>query len=141
MKKSFNFFGILFLSIFLSVSIGLIAIASFFWYGTIAHVSLENKSGASIDRCILQVSDERAEFENVAAGEKRDIWFFPSRDDDYHVTVYFKSGIELGANLGYVTPNLGNRDKLLIFSDHIDIKSEQRVLSSILSPRANRSRQ
>ncbi|MBX9948774.1 MAG: hypothetical protein K2Y39_06415 [Candidatus Obscuribacterales bacterium] len=88
---------------------------------TTGHVVLENGAGEEISVCSLELPGTTSRFENIKPGCTRDVWFSAKQDGEYHVAVTFSSGSKLVDDVGYVTPNLGNRDRLIISHEQIKL--------------------
>jgi hypothetical protein len=86
---------------------------------------LENESGETINSCSIDLPGKSFQFKNITPGSKRDFWYVPDQDGEYHVIVKFTSGSVLEDKLGYVTPNLGNRDRLIISHNQIKLVQER----------------
>lgn len=97
----------------------------FFFYLSSGHIVVKNATSETISQCTVELPGSRKTFENIGPSAERDFWFSPTHDGEYHVTVTLSSGCQLVDNLGYVTPNLGNRDRVVVSPDHITLERDK----------------
>ncbi|PZM84551.1 MAG: hypothetical protein DKT66_07925 [Candidatus Melainabacteria bacterium] len=96
-----------------------------FFYLSSGHIVIKNETAETINQCSVELPGNKKTFENIGPTAERDLWFSPTHDGEYHVTVTLSSGRKLVDDLGYVTPNLGNRDCLVISPDQITLVQDK----------------
>jgi hypothetical protein len=121
---------IIFTSLVLSLA-GASALLCYLLYDTAGHFTIENQANTTIESCAVDVSNTHVNFDDIAQGEKRDFWFRANGDDHYHVALAFKSGDKRKTNIGYVTPNFGSRDMLIVFDHKMTFKPDKPMLFKI----------
>lgn len=107
--------------LFFVVLLGAGALVWVFLDMTTGHVVVENGTEECLADCTVVLPGSRTKFENIMPGYTRDLWFTAERDGEYHIAVTFSSGEKLVDDVGYVTPNLGNRDRLIVSKDQIKL--------------------
>jgi hypothetical protein len=103
----------------------LIITVAYVVYSTqIGIITLYNQSSELIKTVTITTSGKIISVISIPRMSKRSLWFWVTQEGHHNVVVNFESGKTLERNIGYTTPNFGNRDDVIVTDQ--DIVSNKR---------------
>ncbi|MFH1776670.1 MAG: hypothetical protein ABH952_03810 [Candidatus Omnitrophota bacterium] len=93
----------------------------------IGNVIISNKSNLLIAKGFLEVCKQKLDFNNLKQGESKNLSFNVGADSDYKIVVNFQNGRSIKNSFGYVTSGVVVNDEIIVSSDKIDYKVNQKV--------------
>lgn len=86
-------------------------------------VTVLNDAGEDVVSGKLEICGQPFEFSDLSSGEARKFSYNVKGDDEFHLSVRFRSGRTLTGRLGYVTSGFDFSDRLTVTRDDMHLDS------------------